>query len=64
MKEPPLFVHWYEFSNWLLDRTEKFPKKSRFSFVQRIDNLTVEHISHSNSNHLRQKFIDKFSLDI
>ena len=40
--EPPLFVLWYDFSKWLLDKTEKFPKKARFTFSNRIDNLTLD----------------------
>jgi hypothetical protein len=40
--EPQLFVLWYDFSKWLLDKTEKFPRKVRFSFSNRIDNLTLE----------------------
>ncbi len=42
MKEPSLFVLWYEFLDWLLDRTEKFPKKARFTFTHRIDNLALD----------------------
>lgn len=42
MKEPQIFVLWYEFVDWLLDRTEKFPKKARFTFVSRIDNLALD----------------------
>ena len=42
MKEPGIFVFWYEFIDWLLDKTEKFPKKSRFTFVNRIDNLALD----------------------
>lgn len=41
MPDPPLFVLWYEFSKWLLEKTEKFPKKVRFSFSNRIDNLAL-----------------------
>ena len=40
--EPQLFVLWYDFSKWLLDKTEKFPKKVRFSFSNRIDNLALD----------------------
>ncbi len=39
--DPPLFVLWYEFSKWLLGKTETFPKKIRFSFSNRIDNLVL-----------------------
>ena len=40
--EPPLFLLWYDFSKWLLNKTEKFPKKIRFSFSNRIDNLALD----------------------
>ena len=41
-EELPLFVLWVEFTDWLFDRTEKFPKKVRFTFSSRIDNLTLD----------------------
>jgi len=40
--DPPLFVLWYDFSKWLFNKTEKFPKKIRFSFSNRIDNLALD----------------------
>jgi len=40
--DPPLFILWYDFSKWLLNKTEKFPKKVRFSFSNRIDNLVLD----------------------
>jgi len=40
--DPPLFVLWYEFTKWLLNRTAKFPKNIRFTFSQRIDNLALD----------------------
>ncbi len=40
--EPPLFVLWYDFLKWLFEKTEKFPKKVRFSFSSRIDNLALD----------------------
>ena len=40
--EPQLFVLWYDFSKWLLDKTEKFPRKVRFSFSNRIDNIALD----------------------
>jgi hypothetical protein len=39
---PTLFVHWESFLNWLLDRTEKFPKRLRFTLTSRIDNLALD----------------------
>jgi hypothetical protein len=35
-------VLWYDVSKWLLNKTEKFPKKVRFSFSNRIDNLALD----------------------
>lgn len=37
-----LFVKWSEFLKWLLNTTEKFPKKVRFTFTTRIDNLALD----------------------
>lgn len=39
---PPLFVQWYDFLKWLLEKTEKFPKKIRFTLTNRIDNLGLD----------------------
>ena len=41
-EELKLFVKWVDFINWLLDTTDKFPKKIRFSFTSRIDNLALD----------------------
>lgn len=38
----PVFVHWFEFVKWLLPTTEKFPKRVRFTFSNRIDNLALD----------------------
>ena len=43
--DPPLFTLWYDFSFWLLQKTGKFPKNSRFTFVHRIDNLALDILS-------------------
>lgn len=40
--DPPLFVLWYDFTQWLLAKTGKFPKRVRFSFSNRIDNLALD----------------------
>ena len=40
--DPPLFVLWYDFTKWLLGKTEKFPKKIRFTLTTRIDNLALD----------------------
>lgn len=40
--DPPLFVLWYDFTKWLIAKTDTFPKKIRFSFSNRIDNLALD----------------------
>lgn len=40
--DPPVFVFWYDFLRWLLDKTQKFPKNVRFSFTVRIENLALD----------------------
>jgi hypothetical protein len=37
-----LFVKWMDFLTWLFAATEKFPKKTRFVLVNRIDNLALD----------------------
>jgi len=37
-----LFVKWMDFLGWLFAATEKFPKKTRFVLVNRIDNLALD----------------------
>ena len=36
------FRKWYETLNWIMDRTEKYPKDVRFSFTNRILSIAVE----------------------
>ncbi len=38
----PVFVKWLEFLEWLLPVTEKFPKRVRFTFADRINNLCLD----------------------
>ena len=40
--ELPLYIHWIKTLKYILNKTEKFPKKIRFTFTTRIDNLTLE----------------------
>lgn len=37
----PIFVKWTDFLKWLLHTTDKFPKKVRFTFSDRINNLAL-----------------------
>jgi hypothetical protein len=38
----PLFVLWEGLTADLLERTAKFPKASRFTFTQRVENLAID----------------------
>ncbi|MBI5630564.1 MAG: diversity-generating retroelement protein Avd [Elusimicrobia bacterium] len=38
----PLFIHWEKTLKDILLRTEKFPKRVRFTISSRIDNLTLD----------------------
>jgi hypothetical protein len=37
-----VFVKWFEFLEWLLPTTGKFPKNARFSFALRIETLALD----------------------
>lgn len=39
---PPIIVRWMAFVEWLLPATEKFPKRVRFTFSDRINNLALD----------------------
>ena len=40
--ELPIFTHWMQFLEWLLPALEKFPKRVRFTFADRITNLALD----------------------
>ena len=42
INELPIFIKWTDFMKWLLITVEKFPKKVRFTFSDRIINLTLD----------------------
>lgn len=43
MKEDfPIFVKWFDITDWILDTVEKFPKSVRFTISGRISNLTLD----------------------
>ena len=44
--ELPIFIAWLDFLKWLLNVTEKFPKKARFTFSDRINNLALDVVEH------------------
>ncbi len=37
----PIFIKWLDFVKWLLVTTESFPKKTRFTFSDRLINLAL-----------------------
>jgi hypothetical protein len=41
-ENPPIFTVLSEIVGWTLDRTADFPKSQRFTFGQRIDNLSLD----------------------
>jgi hypothetical protein len=41
-EELPIFTRWMQFLEWLLPATEKFPKRVRFTFADRINNLALD----------------------
>ena len=41
-----VFVRWRRFLSWLLTATEKFPKRVRFTFSSRLDNLALDILEH------------------
>ncbi len=40
--ELPVFAAWVRFLDWLLDATEKFPKRVRFTISGRVDALALD----------------------
>ncbi len=44
-KEPPLYTVLMELTGWTLDRTADIPKNARFTFGQRMDNLSLDALS-------------------
>jgi hypothetical protein len=47
MKEDyPIFVKWFETTDWILNAVEKFPKSVRFSISTRISNITLDILEH------------------
>jgi len=41
-KRPPVYTIWEEFCGWTFDRTANIPKSQRFTFRQRIDEITLD----------------------
>lgn len=41
--DPPIvLIKWYDFTKWLLDRVDSFPKNQRFMFGQRVTDHAVD----------------------
>ena len=38
----PVLSQWYATLNWILDRTEKMPKHSRYSFNNRVASFSID----------------------
>lgn len=38
----PVFLKWYQTTNWIMDRCERMPKHTRFSLTGRILQITLE----------------------
>ena len=54
----PIFVKWIDFLKWLLTTTEKFPKKIRFTFSDRINNLALDIVEELvDARYSRQKIV-------
>jgi len=65
--DPPVFVFWYDFLRWLLEKTEKFPKSVRFSFTVRIENLAldvIEGIIEARYSGERKAILRRIDLDL
>jgi hypothetical protein len=65
--DPPVFVFWFDFLRWLLDKTQKFPKSVRFSFTVRIENLAldvIEGIIEARYSSERKAILRRIDLDL
>jgi len=64
----PVFVKWSEILKWILLTTEKFPKKSRFTFSTRIDNLSLDIVEQlieaRYSSETRKKSLNQCNLNL
>lgn len=65
--ELTIFMKWYELLKWTLNTTEKFPKKVRFTFSGRIDNLgldVLEGIVEARYSKNKKEILKKINLDL
>ena len=66
-EEIPLFIHWTDVLKWMLTKTEKFPKRVRFTFSTRIDNLALDvldRIVQARYTADRVPILDQINLDL
>ena len=66
-EELPVFVRWSNFLGRLLKITEKFPKRVRFTFSSRIDNLAIgilEGIVEAAYSSNKSQILNRINLDI
>ena len=62
-----IFVRWERFLLWLFTTTEKFPKRVRFTFSGRIDNLALdvlEKIIEAAYSRRKKELLVRVNLDI
>lgn len=66
--EPPVVLaQWERFLGWLLQRTEKFPKRVAFTFRTRIDNLALdvfERLVEARYQRQRSDLLRRINLDL
>ncbi len=64
-KELSILIKWMEFLKWLLSTTEKFPKRVRFTFADRINNLAldmVEDLTEAQYTHQKRAVLQRVNL--
>ena len=68
LPEPPVVLaQWERFLGWLLQRTEKFPKRVAFTFRTRIDNLALdvfERLVEARYQRQRSELLRRINLDL
>ena len=65
--ELPIFVKWVEFLKWFLPTLEKFPKKSRFTITNRVENIAldiVELLIEARYSREKRSLLRKINLDL
>ena len=63
----PVFLKWFDFLKWLLVTTERFPKKVRFTFSDRMNELglaIVESLVEARYSKDKKAILRKINLDL